>query len=82
MEKTRPTKGKMVGEVFISRQSRYFFFVSSMIKVLLPIFTLTWGVNSYFSRQGKGIERRNENTNSKNNNDFDTVEVIFVTFHF
>ena len=30
------------------------------VRVLFPIFTLTWRVNSYASRQGKGINERNQ----------------------
>ena len=33
-----------------------------MYKVLFPICTLTWRVNKYVSRQGEGINRRNEST--------------------
>ena len=33
-----------------------------MIKILLPVCTLTWRANSYVSRQGKSINRRNEST--------------------
>ena len=32
------------------------------MEVLFHICTLTWSVNNYVSRQGKGINRRNENT--------------------
>ena len=38
-------------------------FIVNMIKVLLPVCTLTWPVNNYVSRQGKGTNRRNESTN-------------------
>ena len=37
-----------------------FAFVVNMIKILFPICTLNWHVNNYVSRQGKGINRRNE----------------------
>ena len=36
MEKTRSVKDEMEGKVFVSRQSRYIFFVVIMIKVLFP----------------------------------------------
>ena len=49
-------------ERFISRQSRHFSFDVSFKKVLFHIFTLTWRVNNYVFRQGKGKNRRNENT--------------------
>ena len=55
-------KEEMDGEVFISRQSRHFFFIVDIIKVLFPICTLNWRVNIYVSRQEKGINRRNEST--------------------
>ena len=60
MEKTRSVQEEMDGEVFISRQSRHFSFINNMVKVLFPICTLIWRVNKYDSRQGKGINRRNE----------------------
>ena len=55
-------KEGMDGEVFISRLSRYFSFINNMNKVFFPICTLNWRVNNYASRQGKGINRRNEST--------------------
>ena len=42
-------------------------FVVNMIKVLIPICTLTWRVNNYVCRQGKGINRRIESTISMMN---------------
>ena len=39
------------GEVFISRQSRYFMFTDIMNKVLLSICILKWRAKKYFSRQ-------------------------------
>ena len=50
------------GELFISRQSWHFSFKHNMIKVIFPFLTLNWRVNNYVSRQGKGINRRNEST--------------------
>ena len=55
-------KEEIDGKVFSSRQSRNFSFVNKMIKVLFPIYTLSWHVNNYVSRKGKGIIRRNEST--------------------
>ena len=63
MEKRRSVKEEMNGNVFISRQSRSFSFIDNMIKVLSPICTLNWHVNNYVSRQGKGINKRNESNN-------------------
>ena len=37
------------------------------MKVLFPICNLTWRVNIYVSRQGKGIDRRNEGTKNTTN---------------
>ena len=62
VENTRSMKEDMEREVFISCQSWYFSFIDNMIKVLLPFFTLTWRVNNYVSRQGKGINKRNVST--------------------
>ena len=50
----------MDGEVFFSQHSWYFSIIDKMIKVLFPICTLSWRVNIYVSRQGKGMKRRNE----------------------
>ena len=63
MENSRPLKEETDGKVFTSRQSRHFCFVINMIKVFFPICTLTLLVNNFVSRQGKGINRRNESTN-------------------
>ena len=70
MENMQPMKERMDGTVFTSCQSRRFalynminiYICVNMIKVLLPVCTLTWPVNNYVSRQGKGINKRNENT--------------------
>ena len=62
MEKTRSMKEEMDGEVFISSQSWHFPFIDNMNKVFFPICTLIWRVNNYVSRQGKGLNRRNEST--------------------
>ena len=56
------SKKETDGEVFNSRQSWNFSFIDNMMKVLFPICTLTWRVNSYVSPQVKGINRRNEST--------------------
>ena len=54
MERTRSVREEMYGRVFISRQSRHPFpLINNMIKVLFPICTLIWRVNTYVSRQGK-----------------------------
>ena len=55
-------KEKTDGQVFISRQSCRFAFLNNMIEVLFPICTLNWRSNNNVSRQGKGINRRNEST--------------------
>ena len=60
--KTRSLKEEMDGEVLFSRQSRHFSFTDKMVKVLFSISTLSWRVNNYVSRQGKGSNRRNEST--------------------
>ena len=62
MKKTWSMKEEMDGEVFISHQSRHFSFIDKMMKVLFHTCTLIWRVNNYVSRQGKGINRRNEST--------------------
>ena len=52
-------------KLFISRQSRHFVFDVVICKVLFTICTLIWRVNNYVSRQGKSINRRNENSDLK-----------------
>ena len=52
----------MVGSVFISHQSRHSCFDVVITKVIFANCTLTWRVNKYVSRQGKGINKRTENT--------------------
>ena len=39
-----------------------FAFILKTFKVFFPVCTLTWLVNSYISRQGRGTDRRNETT--------------------
>ena len=48
--------------VYFPLELASFDFIVNMIKVLFPIGTLTWLVNNYVSRQGKGINRINEST--------------------
>ena len=62
MEKMRSMKKEMDRGVFLSHQSRPFSIIDNMITVLFSICTLIWRVNNYVSRQGKGINRRNEST--------------------
>ena len=62
MEKTRSMKEEVDGEVFVLRRSRHFSFIDKMIKVRFRICTLNWRLINYVSRQGKGLNRRNEST--------------------
>ena len=55
-------KEEMDGEMFISRQSWHFSFIDNMTKVLFPNCILNWRVRNCVSRQGKGINTRNEST--------------------
>ena len=50
--------------VYFPPESASIVFVVNMIKVLSPICNSTWRVNNYVSRQGEGINRRNESTNN------------------
>ena len=43
--------------VYFPPESASFLLINNKIKVLFPICTLIWRVNSYVSRQGKGIKR-------------------------
>ena len=52
----------MDGEVFDFHQRRHFYFNARIMKVVFPIYNLTWRVNNYVSRQGKAINRDNEST--------------------
>ena len=83
MEKTRPMKGELDGKVFSSCQSRHFFTVNSMIQGVFPIFTLSWRVYNYDCRQGKGIIKRNENTNDITRiYELSTVQAKFLSLRF
>ena len=62
VEKTQSMKEEMGGEVFISRQSRHYSFIESLINLLFPFCTLNWRVNNCVCRQGKGKNKRNECT--------------------
>ena len=56
--------GRKNGNVFIYRQSRHFFFIHDIVKVLFLIFSFTWRVNRFVSRQEKGIKKKNKGTNT------------------
>ena len=60
MKKTRPMGAEMDGNMFISRQSRYFFVIVNIIEVFFRMCTSTWRVNNYVSHQGKAMKRWNE----------------------
>ena len=62
-EKDAVYEGRNGQRGVISRQSWRSAFIDNMIKVLFPTCTLKWRVNNCVSRQGKGINRRNEGTN-------------------
>ena len=49
-------------KLFISRQSRHSDFNVSVMLVRFPICFLIWRVNNYVSRQGKGLNSKNEST--------------------
>ena len=51
IEKTRPMRWEMDGNVFISRQSWHFSFIANLIKVLFRICTSTWRIDNNTSRQ-------------------------------
>ena len=50
------------GKLFYARQSRHSDIEIKISEAVFPIFPLTWLANNYVSRQGKGINRRNEIT--------------------
>ena len=51
MERTRPVREELDGNMFISRQIHHFSSVHFMIEVLFSIFTVKWRVNNYVSSQ-------------------------------
>ena len=60
-----------------------FSFIVIMIKGLLTICTLTWRVNNFVSRQGKGINMRNESTFMTDFSPFDyqlSVKIVAVIY--
>ena len=60
MEWTRPVREVMGEKVLIFCQSQYFCFDVAIMKVICPICTSNWRENNYISRQGKDINKRNE----------------------
>ena len=64
MEKTRPLRAEMDGEVLIFRRSQHFLFIVKIQKVFFTICTLTLCVNNYVYPQRTGVKSRNESTNS------------------
>ena len=62
--------------VYFPPESAPFVFRLIMIKVLFPICILTWRVNSYVYRQGKGKNRRNDNTTISMNIVYDCTSLI------
>ena len=85
MEKTRSVKEEMEGKLFISRQSRHIFFVIIMIKVLFPTLYLYLACKHYVSRQGNGINRRNESTrggDSEYHFDYQLTVLIATSWFF
>ena len=63
LEKTQPIREELEWKgVHFSPELAFLVFIVNLNKVLLPICTLTWRVNSSVSRQGKSINRRNQNT--------------------
>ena len=64
IEKTQSMKEKKDGKMFISHQVQHFSSIDYMIKALFPIRSLIWRVNNYVTGQTKGINSRNESTNS------------------
>ena len=55
------------GKKCVYFKSRNFLFVVNLVKMLFPIFILTWCVNKYFSRQGRSKNKRNNITIIKKN---------------
>ena len=68
----------MDGKVFFPARDSFQPLMLFFVKVLFPIFTLTWRVNNYVSRQEKSISRRKENT--KNTIVIAYTEIIFSHF--
>ena len=67
MEEMRPMRKKTDENMFISHQSWDCCFDVCILKVHFCICTLTWHVNNFDYRHGKGLKCRNESTQSSNN---------------
>ena len=78
MEKTRLMREGMNGVVFFCHQNWHFYFLNPTMKVFFLICALTWCVNNFICRQGKGIQRRNENTKNRLN----TLKLLSSTSYF
>ena len=61
MEKTRPMREEMDKKVFIFRESRHFFFLVNMNKVVFPFCTFTWRLNvSFPAREKPDLQKKTE----------------------
>ena len=58
-KKMHTVREKMEGMVFTSRHSLHFMYIVILVKMNFLIRTLTWRVNIYVLRQGRGMKKRN-----------------------
>ena len=63
MEKTRPMREEMDAKGIYFPPESAFSLLILFLYVLFPICTLTWRTNKHISRQGRGINKKNESTN-------------------
>ena len=67
MEMTSPMSEDLDGKGVCFTPESAFPLQLLIFQALLPIWTLTWRINSYVSRQGKGINGRHESTKGHTN---------------
>ena len=62
MDLKKSLKEEMDEELFTSRQICILLLYIILLKYFSPTSTLNWRLNSFVSRQGKGINKKNENS--------------------
>ena len=81
-EKKRSMRDEMDGKVvYFPPESAFELLMLYFVRVLFPIFTLTWRADNYVSRQGKGLNRKNEKTKDKlgSTDDINHSNFVFLT---
>ena len=70
MEKTRSVMQAMDGKMFFPARVVIFLLYFLLLEYFSLLCTFTWRVSDFVSRQGKGINKRNESTEK---------EILYIT---